>query len=210
MNDFQASIITILGMRGCGKSTLTREIASQQKFSRKIVFDYVEEWQGSHVAKNFDEFAQIWRQVFNQNSYTIVIRFDFGTHEDLIQETTSQIVTLVYRTGRESQLHTCMVFEEAQFYFPSNFLHPVFKSLITTGRHAKISVICNTQRPASLNKLVISQSPEIYIGRLFEMNDMKYLSETAGEIAFHARDLKPFEFIYFNQGYPENTAIVTI
>jgi len=205
-----ASNIFICGMSGCGKSTITHKLSHQAKFARKIVFDYVEEWTGTHYAQTYEEFQKIWRDNFHKPSYTIVVRFPFGTPEKSIQETSARIVTLIYNTGRQSQLHTAIIFEECHFYFPSNYIHPVFKSLFTTGRHAYMNMITNTQRPASVHKLVISQSPEVFIGRLFEANDIFYLKETVGDIALQASDLLPFEFIHYQVGRPEDSKIVTL
>jgi DNA helicase HerA-like ATPase len=162
------------------------------------------------IVYSFEEFANVWRENFAKSNFTIVIQFQFGVPIESIQDEVSKIITLIYKTGRDSGLPTCLIFEEAQFFFPVMGQNPVMMSLITTGRHANISVIANTQRPASVSKLLISQSPQIYIGRLFEMNDIKYLTDTCGEISFQAKSLKQFEFIYFEQGYPENLKIITL
>jgi hypothetical protein len=197
-------------MRGCGKSSLTRIVASKPKFNRKIVFDLVEEWTGTHIVRSYQEFSNVWREVFNQDEYTIVVRFNFGTEEKIIQDTAAAIVTLIYKTGRESQLETCIIFEEAQFYFPLNYMHPTFKSLLTTGRHAYINVIANTQRPASIHKLLVSQSPEVYIGKLFEGNDIRYLNESVGSIAEDARYLEDLEFLYYQVGDRDSVELVDL
>lgn len=203
-----ASITTIFGMRGCGKSTLTRMLA--EKHPRKIIFDFVEEWEGTHVATDFNTFANIWREIFNRDEYTILVRFKFGTDAGIIQETASQIAALAYHTGKDGGLRSCLIFEEAQFYFPNAGLHPVFLGLITTGRHAHLDIIANTQRPASVSKLLISQSAEMYIGSLYESNDIKYLSDTVGSLAEEARTLQKLSFIYYPVGNPESICVVEI
>jgi len=206
-----ASIITIVGMRGCGKSTLTQRLASDTKYNRKIVFDMVQEWEGKFIyVETFDEFSNVWRENFHKPSFTIVIRFEFGSEAKQIIKLQTDIVRLVYLTGRDSEIYTCLVFEEAQFYFPNSGLHPTNMHLLTTGRHAFIDVIANSQRPASINKLLISQSAEIYIGQLFESNDMNYLYESVGDLAFEARSLQKLEFIYYPVGIPEKIGIITL
>lgn len=210
MRKSDSSIITIVGMRGCGKSTLTSRLSANPRFARKVVFDIVEEWKGTHQASTFEQFAGIWRETFYQPNYTIVIRYAFGIPADQIIELQTQICKLVYLTGRESGIETCIIFEEAQFYFPNHGLHPNNLHMLTTGRHAHINIIANTQRPASISKLLISQSAEIYIGQLYEMNDMKYLYDTVGDLALEARNLKPLEFLYYPVGYPEEIKLIEI
>jgi hypothetical protein len=204
-----ASITTILGMRGCGKSTLTQKLSVDHP--RKIVFDFVQEWNtGTHYVYSYDEFCNIWREIFNLPSYIIVIQFDFGVAQETIIDIQTNITKLIYLSGRDSEIETCIIFEEAHFYFPTHGLHPNNMHLLTTGRHAFINIIANTQRPASLSKLLLSQSKELYIGSLYEMNDIKYLADCVGSLAFEARELKPFEFIYYPVGDRENISIIQL
>lgn len=205
-----SSITTIVGMRGCGKSTLTHSLSRDPKLCRKVVFDIVEEWQGTHIVSTFEQFANIWRETFHLPTYTIVVRYPFGIPAEQIIDLQTQICKLIYLTGRESENETCIVFEEAQFYFPNHGLHPTNLHLLTTGRHAFINIVANTQRPASISKLLISQSAEIYIGALYEMNDIAYLRETVGDLALEARNLRPLEFLYYPVGYPEEIKIIEI
>lgn len=206
-----ASIVTIVGMRGCGKSTLTQKLASNKKYSRKVVFDMVMEWEGNyHYVNSYTEFSNVWRENFNKEAFTIVVRFNFGSDQKEIIKTQTDIVRLMYLTGRDSELYTAIIFEEAQFYFPNTGLHPINMHLLTTGRHAFIDIIANSQRPASISKLLISQSAEIYIGQLFESNDMNYLYDSVGDLAFHARELEKLSFIYYPVGIPEKIAVITL
>jgi hypothetical protein len=211
MKKSESTITTIVGMRRCGKSTLTHALANQSKFSRKIVFDMVAEWEGNFIyVESFDEFANIWRENFHKSSYTIIVRFPFGQDAGSVIKLETDIVKLVYVTGKDSELETCLVFEESQFYFPNSGLHPINMHLLTTGRHAHINIIANSQRPAGISKLLISQSEDIYIGRLFEANDMNYLYESVGELAYQARDLKQLEFIHYPVGRPEDIATICL
>lgn len=208
MNNSQSTITTILGMRGCGKSTLTRILSDSHP--RKVVFDIVDEWKGHFVAHNFLEFSNIWREQFHKEFYTIIIKFDYGASKELINDIVSQCVALVWRTGKDSQLETCLVFEESQFYFPNHGMHPNFMHLITTGRHARINMLCNTQQPAEISKLLISQSSELYLGRIHEPNAIKYLEQSIGEVADQARYLEILQFLYYPVGHPEQIVVVDL
>jgi len=204
----EAKIITILGMRRCGKSTLTHILAESHK--RKIVFDTVNEWHGTHTVRSFLEFTNIWREVFHQDDYTIVVKFGIEHTEDQIVETQTKITELIYRTGTDSEIETTIIFEEVQFYLPNNGLHHINKHLLTTGRHAFINIIANSQRPALISKALISQSEEIYIGPLYEMNDIKYLHGTIGDLSDIVSDLPMRTFLYYPVGKPENITLIEI
>lgn len=195
-------------MRGCGKSTLTRILSKD--YDRKIVFDMVEEWTGTHEVSSVQDFKNIWRSVFHEDTYTIVVRFSFGQSSDEISEIQTEITKIVYHTGRESELETCIIFEEAQFYFPNQGLPAINMHLLTTGRHAFINIIANTQRPASISKLLVSQSHDIYIGQLYESNDLKFLRETVGSMADEARKLKSLEFMHYVAGSPDETYMLEL
>lgn len=196
-------------MRGCGKSTLTKKLA--QSHPRKIVFDFVQEWHdGTHYVSSYDEFKNIWREVFHRQSYTIIVRFEFGEAQENITKIQTDICTLIYISGKDTQIETCLIFEEAQFYFPTHGLASKNLHLLTTGRHAFINIIANTQRPASISKLLLSQSKEVYIGSLYEMNDIKYLFDSVGQLALEARNLQPLEFIYYPVGNQENISIIQL
>lgn len=195
-------------MRGCGKSRLT--LALSKSYPRIIVFDKMKEWKNrGTIVNSLDEFKTIWRKHFHADRFTIVVHFPFGSSIEETQDIASQIAEIVYRTGIQSGLETCLIFEEAQFYLPNNSLTPVFFELLTTGRHARINIIANTQRPASIHKMLISQSSEVYIGQLFEMRDIAYLYQSVGSVAENIPDLQKFEFIKYEIGNPEQV-IVTL
>ena len=196
-------------MRGCVKSTLTKKLA--ESHPRKIVFDFVQEWHdGTHYVNSYEEFCNIWREIFHASHYTIIVRYEFGISQEQITKTQTDICKLIYLTGRDSQVETTIIFEEAQFYFPTHGLASENMHLLTTGRHAFINIIANTQRPASISKLLLSQSKEVYIGSLYEMNDIKYLYDSVGELALEARNLKPMEFIYYPIGDRQKISIIEL
>jgi energy-coupling factor transporter ATP-binding protein EcfA2 len=205
-----SKIITVVGLRGSGKSTLTRILA--EPYAKRVIFDITEEWNDSQFryVHNFKEFAAVYREIFTEETYTIIVRFEFGLSDDIIHQETDQIISLLYKAGKDTELESLIVFEEAHNYFPNHTLSPLMRSLLTQGRHAHINIIANTQRAASISKLLISQSAEVYMGQQFESNDINYLRETCGEIAEEASQLKKLEFIFFPVGDKENIALVDL
>jgi len=120
--------------------------------------------------------------------------------DDEILESVESIVERVYIFGLSDGEPIALVFDEAQFFLPQQYLPPVLKRMLTVGRHANISIFANTQRPALVSKTLISQSDEVYIGQLFLSNDIKALEASIGPIARKAPTLKLGEFIEYRPG----------
>lgn len=200
MRKAEASVTMIVGVRGCGKSTLTNLLASQSDYDRKIVFDPMSEWNSPLTVHSFEEFSEIWKKHFDDPNFTIVVRFGFGASREQISGITDQIVRTLYYTGQHLDRATALIFEEAQFFFPQSYTTPTMDSLITTGRHARLSVIANTQRPANVSKNLISQADRLFVGRLYEKNDLVYLYASIGEEALYAKNLENLEFILYEKG----------
>lgn len=195
-------VTVILGLRGCGKSTLSRYLS--ETYARKIVFDRVSEWnEPNHLkCENFGEFRKLYSENFHHDFFTLVFCPRAGTDLELYAMQCGDVLSTVYKVGREGGGGTCLVIEEAQLLAATHSIHPWLFECILTGRHAELAIIANSQRPASLHKALISQATNVFVGQLFEARDMKYLSETFGDEAFLARTLSKGEFLWFRTGLP--------
>lgn len=192
----KAIIITVFGIRGSGKSYLTTRIADSitGKDDRMIIFDVADEWGGPHV-KSYEAYLA-FREKYPKHK-AIVIKFDLETPIEIMTETVTEIVKEVYREGHP----TTLIFEEAQIFFPVHGTEPVLQRLVMIGRHRNISIVANTQRPAQVYKGLLSQSEHVYCGKLFEKNDIQYLSGTIGKKnAETLPTLKDHIFIEFTAG----------
>lgn len=197
-------VTSIFGIRGSGKSTLSRNLSSI--YPRLIIFDRLGEWGDidGFNCSDAESFSKIWKQTFRSPSFKIVVSFEPGTDGDDLQREVSSILKTIYNTGRSglSEYSTCLVIEEAQFYSSPQSINPWLFEVCLTGRHAKIAIILNSQRPASIHKSLISQSHNIFVGQLFEMRDIKYLTDTIGDAAFRARSLPQGAFLWHRLGCP--------
>lgn len=194
--------VSIFGLSGCGKTTLTRKISTL--YPRRIVFDRLYEWQGqdAHRVSNFDEFSRAYRLVLESDAFEIIIQPRPGTSSEALLELTDSVLRLVYTVESQAPQGLGLFFEEVWLYAPLWNVPPWFTELILTGRHHKISIIGNSQRPASVSKTLVSQSRHVFIGQFFEANDRKYYRETLGDLPFLENPPPKYHFYWKRHDAP--------
>lgn len=187
----------IFGMTGCGKSTLTRKIAAL--FSRRIIFDRLLEWESAGIAfaTDFRSFKEIYQQKYQDENFDIFVRPKRGISQDELVELTNQILGLVYEVESYEHLGLALIFEEVWLYAPLHATPPWFQELLLTGRHFRISIIGNAQRPANVGKTIVSQARHVFVGQFFEYRDRKYFEDTFGRIPELANPPQKHTFWYF-------------
>jgi len=191
--------VAIFGITGSGKTTLTAQVASV--FPRRIVFDRLGEHQAdTPTARSYDEFAALYREHHELNAFTIRIRPRAGISADELQEMADAIVALVYQVESYNSRGLAIIFEEAWLYAPLHYLAPWLQETILTGRHYRISVVANSQRPAHVNKALISQARHVFVGQFFEYRDRKYYEETFGRIPQLETSPNRYCFWWFKSG----------
>ena len=210
----ETDIHCIFGMRESGKSYLTAKLADTH--ARVIVFDRLKEWHTIRpdcIADSYSSFARIFHALHTHDSYRISVQFRRGVSEDELTQETESILRLIYdygfaRNRNHDPYPVTLVFEELQFYCNPHGIPPMLSEILFTGRHAKIGIIANTQRPANIHKGFVSQANHLYVGRLFEKRDIEYLTQSSfGTDALQAINLKQFHFLHKAYGQP--TRLVT-
>lgn len=196
--------VAIFGITGSGKTTLTGKIAAL--FPRRILFDRLGEHAGfEKVARTYEEFVQLYREAHAQDSFTILVRPKAGLDPELLQEMVDAILQLVYNVESHTQSGIALIFEEAWLYAPLHYISPWMQEVILTGRHYNISLIANSQRPAHVNKAVISQARHVFVGQFFEYRDRKYYEDTFGKIPELNQPPAKFHFYWFR---PESKPVL--
>lgn len=188
--------VAIFGITGSGKSTLTAKIAAL--FRRRIIFDRLGEHAGfEKVARTYEEFVRLYREAHEQESFSILVRPKAGLDPELLQEMVDAILQLVYNVESHTVQGIALIFEEAWLYAPLHYISPWMQEIILTGRHYNISLIANSQRPAHVNKAVISQARHVFVGQYFESRDRKYYEDTFGRIPELNQPPRKFHFYWF-------------
>lgn len=100
-----------------------------------------------------------------------------------------------------------LIVEEAHIFAPQsgggNESNHILQKVAKRGRKRGLNLLVATQRPADLNKKVLSQCNRYWFGGLQEVNDLKavkgFLSR-AGILEDHVRSLKKGQFFYYAGG----------
>lgn len=192
----QTDIISIIGKRGSGKSTLGRAI--QKGYPRKIIIDRLGEYplnDSNIFVDTFYDFSEKIKQTLHDQSFTIVFGFDIESqnHDELF----NQVLRIAYYRGNVS-----VVIEEIHHFASPYMLPQWLRETLLTGRHRGLSLISTTQRPAELHKTILSQSNHIFSGCLYEKNDIDYLKHFMGEDAFKLQNIPIGKFLHFMPGSP--------
>jgi DNA helicase HerA-like ATPase len=118
--------------------------------------------------------------------------YRFSENSANIDEEFEQICRMVY--FRQNML---LVIEEIQTFTNTNVdgLPYALKDLLLKGRHKKIALGFTTQRPALLNKTIISQNDYVFCGNLQAKSDIDYIAFHTGINKDDIQNLNEREFI---------------
>lgn len=193
--------ITIIGKSGSGKTTLSKKLHESGLFKRVVVFDRMDEYDGSNynaICYDFNQFTIAIKRLCNYPRFRILFKFNIEStgHDDDFNEA----LRIIYYLGG-----TCAVIEETWNFSSNKFLPKWYKEILLTGRHGQnkltgdsVGLITTSQRPAEVHKTVFSQSNHVFVGTLFENNDIKYIAEFIGhENAEKCKTLPVGKFLHY-------------
>lgn len=186
-------VITILGKRGHGKTTMCRTL--QSAFPRVLILDRLREYNESKTPTftTFEGLGSFLIENERKTEFRAVFQFDIESdaHDELFNE----IMRVAYYTG-----NLLIVIEEVHNFANPNFLPKYLREIILTGRHQNIGLIMTSQRAAEVHKTCLSQSSQLFIGCHFERNDIQYLKSIVGEHAEKLPGVEPFKFLHYIPG----------
>lgn len=166
--------VLIMGRRGCGKSHLARKI--QTIWPRRVIIDTLNEYSeqdfpNAETVFTFHDFSEKLKQYKTENRQAFVLIFQFDIESTMNDQEFDHILRLCYYFGNMQ-----IVIEEVQNFATPHLLPHWLKQCLFTGRHQHISLLFTTQRPAMLNKNILSQCAHVFCGQLIETNDIIYVS----------------------------------
>lgn len=192
------SRIVVLGRTRCGKTVLSKRL--QQSYPRIVIVDVVHDYKPdgqTHFYSDFKQFGEFLVKAQYHEKFKVV--FQFSIHDQNMQQTADEIFALLYEVG-----NILVVVDECQFFSGCHYM----KQLVLVGARKNIAMLTITQRPANLSKDLVSMASDIFIGQLFETNDIKYLKEIINsEDLDKVTRIQKGYFLHFKAG--ENAEIVS-
>ncbi len=184
---------TIVGTRGTGKSHLAREI--NDVYPRSVVFDPTNDWTDGVVVSSFESFAEKLKYLYsiNEKTFRLIFRFNPDMDRETRENTFNQALRLCFFFKNLQ-----VVIDELQLFTSPHYMPEYLKNLLFIGRHQGISVMGITQRPAQINKSMLSQSAHVFCGQLHERNDLRAISDFINEDVKTLIALPKRYFIWFN------------
>ncbi len=180
-----ASIRCVFGIRGHGKTTLARALAAPAQ--RMLAYDPF----GEHDALGLE--WPDWLEYLDAHADRERLRLALvgGGHE----EEFCAAAWVVAGRGRE----LLVVCEEANLLAPAGRESESFRRLVALGRHRGISIIATSRRPAEVSRLLTSQADELYVCRMQEPADLRYLASLGLEAsAAELPALPRFAFLHWS------------
>lgn len=202
--DFRANHVTaILGRRGCGKSTLSKNI--QNVYPRRFIFDVVNDY--PHVAHKIQEFQQLknYLPVLKSAKHFEIV-FQAPPFQDRKKRTLvfDHVLRVLFTVK-----NLTVVIGEVQTFSHSHMMTEGFEDTLMMGRHANVSMIIDTQRTANMHKDIVGMCDHIFMGQMHEKNDIIYLADSTGVAKEILPQLPVGDFMWWRPGGHDIVKITT-
>ena len=175
----------VIGQSGSGKSYLVSVICEELAASDLgfVVIDTEGEYAGLSGHKNIDVIDEIEGLATDEERVRKIIEesqkivLDVSETDpkviDKFLGIVYQIATDMFREGRHRQNPFLVIVEEADIYVPQRGRGlEILQVMSRRGRKRGLGVLFATQRPALVNKNVLSQCNNVFIGKLTLKNDI--------------------------------------
>lgn len=199
-----ASVTSIFGMRGSGKST---EAINQVKHKNHptIVVDPLGNWPkdlGVEATRTLSGVASKLKQYWRTNFRIVYV--PAGDRYEALHQISEMLVNLQsdYKAEKHfRQIH--LVIDEANLLFPAVGLRmdqQGFAFALMQGRHWGINITAITQRPKKVHVDLISQSENIYCLALRDDSSIKVVLDVSGNKYRHVlENLEKFEYLKISE-----------
>jgi energy-coupling factor transporter ATP-binding protein EcfA2 len=211
-----AEVLTILGKRGSGKTTLCKH--AQRHYPRLIIFDLLGEYRGLrgpdifHVS-SLAGFGQALKLTLDRPQFKIIIRVNLRDPDR--EAVFEELMILCYERKKfatqAGSPHTSIqvVIDEVHEYCHAHYMPAPFKEALLLGRHQEMGLILASQRPANVHKDILAQSHHLFCSLIVETNDFNYLKGYFGPDPEKLKSLPKYHFLWKSDDRPLQVVKVT-
>lgn len=182
MSDKRANITLVVGSSGSGKSLWVK--SRLDALPRPLIV--------------FDPMREYSRHGMNCNTLALLIAGAKGGAQSLIYVPKQRDIEKQFDVlcGVALALPGCtLIAEELSFVTKAGYSPPRWREVITTGRHRGMTVIGVTQRPALVDKTILSNATVIRVGRLNSAGDKKTMADALDVSVDVLRELRPLDWM---------------
>ena len=179
----------ICGMTDSGKSVLMRQVFRAIPPGHAILLDVKHEHHDMgtvvHTARDVKKYLDKKQNVVFQPVQFTQDEFD-------------QLADLVY-----FRYNTVLAVDEAQLVCPQGKLSMPYKRLITAGRSRKATMWAISQRPALIDKTIISQCRHYFAFELFDDHDLKAVGGNVPDAQEKIPTMAEYHYLHYHVGDKE-------
>ena len=180
----QNVVITIIGRKGSGKTTLAKEISLEQK--RLVIIDANAEYEIGEVCWGLQECTAKLVQHENSKRFRISCRC-------LAVEDNLRLIGLCYH------LHDCwIVIDETSMYASPTSVPDEISRLVRFGRHRRLSLVFIARRASEIPRDITANSDLLITFRQHEPRDIQYLKAIHSD-ADRCLHLPDYHFAVFGE-----------
>lgn len=167
---YKADHMFLCGTTGSGKSSFLRRLDALDQFQRTLLWDPDRDHSAQHIS-NPAQFKSAVMRGIAENS-----RFRIAYVPDKIDKESFEFFCAVYWAALDGRLRTACIVEELADVTGSGKAAGTWGQLSRKSRKYGGVIYSVSQRPAEIDKSILSQSPYKWCGQLETDAERKYLS----------------------------------
>lgn len=179
-------IVTVLGRKGSGKSTLVKKLIEREE--RLVIIDTLGEYgeeMGLRETYTLQKSIQAIKKGYSRKAFGVSVRLI--DNDDILT-----VIEYCFALGEM----TIVIEEASMLCKPTTLPGPIAYSL-RYGRHKCLNQVYIARRPAELNREVTAQSDVLITFEQKEPRDIEYLRATLGAEAEQVSRMERYHYLYY-------------
>ena len=192
----------ISGSRGVGKSDIAMQIVNELTTEGIIcvAFDSSLDWiRRSSISRYVTVQPYSDLSIPNENMIFDISMLTPNQQQQSVEQFSKKLFEHQINNNMANKYY--VVFEESQLYFPLNSIrakrYQHSMRILTCGRNFQVSLCAISQFPSLIDKELVKNAQQIYIGCTSEPNTLAYWKGILGKNADQLRELENGSFVYY-------------